>query len=132
MPSLGADMEAGTLVEWRVKLGDSVKRGDVVADVETDTLNLDPVLAAEKIGPRTRAVLVVHLFGRAARTEGLVEACAGRAVARLEDAAQSIGARAQTSSVVRAVGALGRGAATAAVAGTTRIAGAAVGAGRPA
>lgn len=36
MPSLGADMDAGTLVEWHVKPGDAVKRGDVVAVVETD------------------------------------------------------------------------------------------------
>jgi pyruvate dehydrogenase E2 component (dihydrolipoamide acetyltransferase) len=35
MPSLGADMEAGTLVEWFVKPGDHVKRGDIVAVVET-------------------------------------------------------------------------------------------------
>lgn len=35
MPSLGADMEAGTLVEWLVKPGDKVHRGDVVAVVET-------------------------------------------------------------------------------------------------
>ena len=35
MPSLGADMEAGTLVEWRKRPGDSVKRGDIIADVET-------------------------------------------------------------------------------------------------
>jgi pyruvate dehydrogenase E2 component (dihydrolipoamide acetyltransferase) len=35
MPSLGADMEAGTLVEWLVKQGDRVARGDVVAVVET-------------------------------------------------------------------------------------------------
>jgi pyruvate dehydrogenase E2 component (dihydrolipoamide acetyltransferase) len=35
MPSLGADMEAGTLVEWLVKAGDAVKRGDIVAVVET-------------------------------------------------------------------------------------------------
>jgi pyruvate dehydrogenase E2 component (dihydrolipoamide acetyltransferase) len=35
MPSLGADMEAGTLVEWRVKAGDKVKCGDIVAVVET-------------------------------------------------------------------------------------------------
>jgi len=35
MPSLGADMEAGTLVEWLVKAGDNVKRGDIVAVVET-------------------------------------------------------------------------------------------------
>jgi len=36
MPSLGADMESGTLVDWRVKPGDAVKRGDVVALVETE------------------------------------------------------------------------------------------------
>ncbi|PKP75870.1 MAG: branched-chain alpha-keto acid dehydrogenase subunit E2 [Alphaproteobacteria bacterium HGW-Alphaproteobacteria-6] len=35
MPSLGADMEEGTLVEWLVKPGDRVARGDVVAVVET-------------------------------------------------------------------------------------------------
>ena len=35
MPSLGADMEAGTLVEWLKKPGEPVKRGDVVAVVET-------------------------------------------------------------------------------------------------
>jgi pyruvate dehydrogenase E2 component (dihydrolipoamide acetyltransferase) len=35
MPSLGADMETGTLVEWLVKPGDWVKRGDIVAVVET-------------------------------------------------------------------------------------------------
>lgn len=35
MPSLGADMEAGTLVEWHIKPGDAVKRGQVVAVVET-------------------------------------------------------------------------------------------------
>jgi pyruvate dehydrogenase E2 component (dihydrolipoamide acetyltransferase) len=36
MPSLGADMEAGTLVEWLVQPGDRVKRGDIVAAVETE------------------------------------------------------------------------------------------------
>jgi len=35
MPSLGADMEAGTLVQWLVKPGDEVRRGDVIAVVET-------------------------------------------------------------------------------------------------
>lgn len=36
MPSLGADMEYGYLVEWLVKPGDIVSRGDVVAEVETE------------------------------------------------------------------------------------------------
>ncbi|HUZ75139.1 MAG TPA: dihydrolipoamide acetyltransferase family protein [Stellaceae bacterium] len=35
MPSLGADMEAGTLVEWLKKPGDRIVRGDIIAVVET-------------------------------------------------------------------------------------------------
>lgn len=35
MPALGADMETGTVVEWRVHAGDRVRPGDVVAVVET-------------------------------------------------------------------------------------------------
>jgi len=41
MPSLGADMEAGTLVEWKVKPGDRVNRGDLVAVVDTDKGAID-------------------------------------------------------------------------------------------
>lgn len=35
MPALGADMEDGTLCEWRKKPGDIVERGDIIAEVET-------------------------------------------------------------------------------------------------
>ena len=35
MPSLGADMDEGTLVEWLVAPGDAVHRGDIVAVVDT-------------------------------------------------------------------------------------------------
>ena len=35
MPSLGADMEAGKLVEWLKQPGDFVKSGDIIAVVET-------------------------------------------------------------------------------------------------
>ena len=36
MPTLGADMEAGTLVEWLKKPGDAVARGDIIAVVDTE------------------------------------------------------------------------------------------------
>jgi pyruvate dehydrogenase E2 component (dihydrolipoyllysine-residue acetyltransferase) len=36
MPSLGSDMVSGTLIEWRVKPGDRVERGDIIAVVDTD------------------------------------------------------------------------------------------------
>ena len=35
LPSLGADMDEGKLLEWKIKPGDTVKRGDVVAVVDT-------------------------------------------------------------------------------------------------
>ena len=35
MPSLGADMEEGTVLEWLVKPGDTVHKGDIVAVVDT-------------------------------------------------------------------------------------------------
>ena len=36
MPSLGSDMESATLIEWLAAPGDQVKRGDLIAVVETD------------------------------------------------------------------------------------------------
>jgi len=36
MPSLGADMEAGTLIKWLKQPGDQVRRGDIIAEVDTD------------------------------------------------------------------------------------------------
>ena len=49
MPSLGADMESGTLTEWRVKPGDAVKRGDVVASVETSKGIIDIEIFADGV-----------------------------------------------------------------------------------
>lgn len=57
MPSLGATMESGTLLEWKVHPGDHVDRGDIVAVVDTekaaieieifDTGVIDEILVAE-------------------------------------------------------------------------------------
>jgi pyruvate dehydrogenase E2 component (dihydrolipoamide acetyltransferase) len=41
MPKLGADMSAGKLLGWRKKPGDTVKRGDIIADVETDKADIE-------------------------------------------------------------------------------------------
>ena len=41
MPSLGADMDSGVLLEWRVKPGDRVKRGDIVAVVDTQKAEIE-------------------------------------------------------------------------------------------
>jgi len=41
MPSLGADMEEGTLSQWLVKVGDTVTAGDIVAVIETNKGAID-------------------------------------------------------------------------------------------
>jgi pyruvate dehydrogenase E2 component (dihydrolipoamide acetyltransferase) len=41
MPSLGADMQAATLVEWKVAPGDRVSRGDIIAEIETEKGDID-------------------------------------------------------------------------------------------
>src|SRR5580698_5382781 len=64
----------------------------VFADVESETLNLDPRAAVRRFGARTKGLLAVHLFGRTARLSALRDACATAGVPLLEDAAQAIGA----------------------------------------
>lgn len=46
MPALSPTMEEGTLTKWHVKVGDEVKSGDVIAEIETDKATME-VEAAE-------------------------------------------------------------------------------------
>lgn len=71
-------------VEAIVRLG----ARPIFADIDLDTLNLDPSAAMARLGARTRAVVAVHLFGRVAAMQPLL----GAGVPVLEDAAQAIGA----------------------------------------
>jgi pyruvate dehydrogenase E2 component (dihydrolipoamide acetyltransferase) len=41
MPALSPTMEEGTLAKWHVKLGDTVKSGDVIAEIETDKATME-------------------------------------------------------------------------------------------
>jgi pyruvate dehydrogenase E2 component (dihydrolipoamide acetyltransferase) len=49
MPSLGADMDVGTIVEWRVQPGEHVRRGDIVAVVETEKATIDVEVFVEGV-----------------------------------------------------------------------------------
>jgi dTDP-4-amino-4,6-dideoxygalactose transaminase len=62
----------------------------VFVDIDPGTFNLDPGQVVARLGPRTRAFLPVHLFGRCAAVEAL--AAAGPDLPLVEDAAQAIGA----------------------------------------
>src|SRR5262249_17892296 len=41
MPALSPTMEEGTLAQWHVKVGDAVKSGDVIAEIETDKATME-------------------------------------------------------------------------------------------
>ncbi|HEX7758066.1 MAG TPA: biotin/lipoyl-containing protein, partial [Caulobacteraceae bacterium] len=41
MPALSPTMEEGTLAKWHVKAGDTVKSGDVIAEIETDKATME-------------------------------------------------------------------------------------------
>lgn len=60
----------------------------VFADVDRDTLNLDPADTASRITERTKAIMPVHLFGRPADLGAL----AALGLPLVEDAAQAFGA----------------------------------------
>lgn len=75
----------------------------VLVDVDSETMNMTAGAVAQAVTERTRAVLVVHLFGRPAPWEEL-EAAVPDGVALLEDAAGALGARRNG----RACGGLGR------------------------
>ncbi len=61
----------------------------VFADVEMETFNLDPADVARKITDRTRAIMVVHVWGRPARLAEIQDLVKGREIAIIEDCAES-------------------------------------------
>ena len=65
----------------------------VLVDVEPDTLNLDPKSIRDAITSRTRAILVVHLFGRPARMDDIMAVAREHELIVIEDACEAIGAR---------------------------------------
>ncbi len=66
----------------------------VFADIDPETMNLDPESFARVATERTRVVIPVDLFGQCADYEAIGAIARGREIAILEDAAQAIGAAA--------------------------------------
>ena len=62
----------------------------VFADVDAKTFNLDP--KSLRITKKTRAIIVVHLFGQCADLEAIAKICKEKNLVLIEDCAQSLGA----------------------------------------
>ncbi|HEX6242351.1 MAG TPA: DegT/DnrJ/EryC1/StrS family aminotransferase, partial [Polyangiales bacterium] len=64
----------------------------VFVDIDRGSFNLDEAQVERAIGPRTKALLPVHLFGRPAQLAPLRALCQRHGLALIEDAAQALGA----------------------------------------
>ncbi len=105
MPSLGADMEAGTLVQWLVAPGDRVQRGQVIAVVETQKGAID----VETFDTGVVEALLV---------EPGTEVPVGTVLARLRDEGPAVSASSATAAVAATVPLAASPLATAATAST--------------
>jgi len=76
----------------------------VLADIDADTLCLDPVSVKSLVSPRTKAIVPVHLYGHPADMDALAEIAKAHGLAIIEDAAEAHGAEYKG----RRVGGLGK------------------------
>ncbi|MGI8605771.1 MAG: DegT/DnrJ/EryC1/StrS family aminotransferase [Gaiellaceae bacterium] len=64
----------------------------VFADIDPETLNLDPASVEAAITPRTKAILPVHIFGYPAELEAIEQIAERHGLVILEDACEALGA----------------------------------------
>ncbi|MEO5375886.1 MAG: DegT/DnrJ/EryC1/StrS family aminotransferase [Alphaproteobacteria bacterium] len=80
----------------------------VLVDVDPVSWGIDPARIAEKITPRTRAVIVVHAFGHAADMEPIMALAKAHGLRVIEDVAEAPGATCRSADgVERVVGTIG-------------------------
>jgi dTDP-4-amino-4,6-dideoxygalactose transaminase len=81
----------------------------VFVDIDPDTYNIDPSKVEEKISPKTKAIIPVHLFGQCADMDPILELAGRKNLFVVEDAAQALGAEYHppSSSVPRRAGQIG-------------------------
>jgi dTDP-4-amino-4,6-dideoxygalactose transaminase len=79
----------------------------VFVDIEPDTFNLAPEAVERAITPRTRAIVVVHLFGQMAPMDRILSLARRHGLFVIEDGAQAIGARRMIDGEWRLAGELG-------------------------
>lgn len=79
----------------------------VFVDIDPDTFNVSPEAIEAAITPRTRAIMVVHLFGQMAAMERILPVAERHQLPVIEDAAQAIGARRQMDGAWRTACSLG-------------------------
>ena len=83
MPALSPTMEKGTLAKWLVKKGDSIRSGDLIAEIETDKATME----FEAVDEGIIAELLV--------AEGTDDVAVGTVIARLAEEGETVDASAE-------------------------------------
>jgi len=83
-----------TPISWISTANAAASRGArvVFADVDERTLNLDPRSVEEKITPRTKVILPVHLYGQCCDMDALMDLARPGGITVIEDCAHAAGA----------------------------------------
>jgi dTDP-4-amino-4,6-dideoxygalactose transaminase len=79
----------------------------VFVDIDAATFNVNPAAIEAAVTPRTRAIVLVHLYGQMAEIEKIAAIAKQHGLALIEDAAQAVGARRKVDGRWRMVGELG-------------------------
>lgn len=93
-------------LSWSTTVWPLIQHGlvPVVVDVDEATLNLDPGEAERAVGPKTRAIFPVHVYGNPCDMDALTGLATRRSLLLFEDGCEALGARFRG----RSVGTFGR------------------------
>jgi CDP-4-dehydro-6-deoxyglucose reductase, E1 len=79
---------------WSTTVWPLVQHGlvPVIVDIDRQTFNLDPAAVERAIGPKTRAVMPVHVYGNPCDMDALAALCKRRNLILIEDCCEALGA----------------------------------------
>ncbi|GAB6054610.1 lipopolysaccharide biosynthesis protein RfbH [Magnetospira thiophila] len=82
-------------LSWSTTIWPLVQCGlvPVIVDIDPQTLNIDPAAAERAIGPKTRALMPVHVYGNPCHMDALTDICARHDLILIEDCCEALGAR---------------------------------------
>ena len=81
-------------LSWSTTVWPLIQHGlvPVVVDVDPATLNIDPAALEDAIGPKTRALMIVHVYGNPCDMDAILNICRARDLILIEDCCEALGA----------------------------------------
>ncbi len=99
MPALSPTMEEGNLAKWHVKVGDKVKPGDVIAEIETDKATME----VEAVDEGTVTKLLVEEGAQGVKVNAVIAELDGEGGDAAPEAKKGNGAKAEPAKAAKSV-----------------------------